>query len=884
MTTRMAKGSFSEQRRVRSYITALLAIPLLGLLTLSQFVVRPRVTAASHAERATDHLIRTQRLVEVAAAIGREQLPVQILASGKMLGLDAPALTALLGFDPLERAREAEGHTRDLVARYQTDAVVRTVGKLMDAIRSDIQSDQLDDQQTFNQIQQLLNGLLDIWQREADAAASLPLVDGEALRRRVAYVRYVVDLDHAISDVHQAIFRVLNAQPSELDDIRLEVLRHQVHEAAAQQRVLERAEEDLVTLASELASGPATSTVNAEVNAYLAKSATNPDSRVGIAQSVKVVRAGSARNGQVNKLLMESITDAVAAAQTVRNKTRSELVSASALTIAFVVLSVLVAFCISRSITRPLDRLAQRATLVANGDLSEALPNTGGPREVAFVTAVVDDLVASLRKVQRQSAALASGSLNDEALSETAPGPLGEAVQASVNRLLRSMREQEELQEQLSHQATHDSLTGIPNRSAAMLTISQALARSTRAENQMALLFVDLDDFKQANDKGGHAVGDQALCEATKRIRNTVRTGDVVARLGGDEFLVIAENIEPAQALALSQRVIDAVCVPMQIDGLEVRVGASIGVAIPETPNELPSELLRQADAAMYSAKAHGRGRAVLFDASLAVLHAEQRSIEDDMAEALRTGLGLSLHHQPVYTFPTMSLRGSEALLRWDRPGHGPQAPSVFIPVLERSTIICDVGRWVLHEATRHATQFRQQPGCDSARVAVNISGRHLMNPSIVNDVRDALASSGLLPNALVLEITETSLVTDLPTAIAHMQQLRTLGIRIAIDDFGTGYTSVGQLSRLPFDLLKIDRTLIDQLKSPVNRRIVELVIEVGHTLGMAVIGEGIEDADQLDILRQLGCDAVQGFYLGRPMSLDQFMTVVTPQEAPVAH
>jgi diguanylate cyclase len=401
------------------------------------------------------------------------------------------------------------------------------------------------------------------------------------------------------------------------------------------------------------------------------------------------------------------------------------------------------------------------------------------------------------------------------------------------------------------------------------------LARAARHDQSLAVLFIDLDEFKRANDEGGHAVGDHVLQLVGERIRNVARHGDVVARLGGDEFLVIAEMIgTPDKARVLAARIIEVLSEPMDIDGSLVRIGASVGFAMPDDRVTDAGDLLRKSDLAMYAAKQSGRGRVVEFDVNLNKAYEEKRLVEKAMIDALRDANGLSMHYQPIVDVRTGQLLSVEALLRWDSELWGSMSPASFIPLLEQSPVICDIGRWVLVEATTQIQRARQIPDFEDLTVAVNISGRHLENVSLVADVEHALAVSGLPAHALTIELTETALV-DLGKATKQTRAIRALGVKIAIDDFGTGYTSVAQLTRMPVDVLKIDRAFIDQISSVASRRIVELVIEIGQTLGMQVIGEGVEEQSQLDALGELGCDSAQGYLLSRPMPIENLLDLL---------
>jgi predicted signal transduction protein with EAL and GGDEF domain len=358
------------------------------------------------------------------------------------------------------------------------------------------------------------------------------------------------------------------------------------------------------------------------------------------------------------------------------------------------------------------------------------------------------------------------------------------------------------------------------------------------------------------------------LRTTAQRMRAAVRPGDVVCRLGGDEFVVLVEQVGSERDLVeLAERLIAVVGEPIPLDGEHVVIGASIGVAVSRDGGTEPDVLIAEADTAAYRAKQRGRGRAEVFDDALRLQLAERAELEAAIATGL-TGGEMQLHYQPVMDVASDRLIGYEALVRWFRPGHGMVPPDRFIPVAEGSRLICELDRWVLGEATRQLAAWRAAspaaPGTPEPTVAVNISGRHLADRRVVDDVADALAVSGLPPELLVLEVTETVLVDD-PAAIAHLAALRALGVGIAIDDFGTGYTSIGQLGTMPVDTLKIDRSFIASADAG-HRELVSLIIRAAHTFGLTVVAEGVEEPEQLEQLRADACDHAQGYLLHRPM------------------
>jgi diguanylate cyclase (GGDEF)-like protein len=434
----------------------------------------------------------------------------------------------------------------------------------------------------------------------------------------------------------------------------------------------------------------------------------------------------------------------------------------------------------------------------------------------------------------------------------------------AIREIVAAGRKRAELQREIAHQAAYDSLTGLANRAHLLALIEAALHRARRSGSQLALLGIDLDRFKAVNDTFGHAAGDEVLRTVAERMRRVVRAGDTVGRLSGDEFVILIEPLEEtSELLELGDRLIGAVSAPIWVGGRDVAVGVSIGAAVSSDGGTDADALLLHADAATYRAKTAGRGRVELFDEALR----RQLDVQAETEIAIRTGLAAGeflLHYQPVLDLSTGRVEGYEALIRWQRPGHGLVPPDDFIPLAEQSTLICDIGCWVLGQATGQLAQWRRDDAAAGGlTMAVNISGRHLASPSIVDDVTTALRASGLPAEALVVEITETVLVDRLSTT-ARLQELRALGIGISIDDFGTGYTSIGQLQHLHVDTLKIDKSFLSTA-GPGTVELVRLMIDAAHAFGLRVVAEGIEDPDQLALLRRLACDSGQGYLFARP-------------------
>jgi diguanylate cyclase (GGDEF)-like protein len=424
----------------------------------------------------------------------------------------------------------------------------------------------------------------------------------------------------------------------------------------------------------------------------------------------------------------------------------------------------------------------------------------------------------------------------------------------------------EVLQDELAVQATHDSLTGLANRTQALRLLAGALGRARRRQTTVGLLFIDLDGFKGVNDGHGHRTGDEVLRRVAARMLDQVREGDFVARLGGDEFVVGIEDVENEEsAIVLANRLIAAVSEPIVIDDvLSVQVGASVGIALGRGGETDVETLLHEADLAVYEAKASGRGHTELFSGTARAALKERNEIERDLAIAIAQDQ-LVIHYQPVVHLRTARVECYEALVRWDRPGVGVLTPDRFLAIAEASDLVCNLDAWVLRAAVAQLERWNTARGDYALQIAVNISGRHIGQARILDDVATALRGGRVLPPQLVLEVTETALM-DGNAAAANLEELRQMGVIVSLDDFGTGYQSSAQLSRLPVDILKIDRRFVDDT-SESTRSLLELMVKAAHAFGLRVVAEGVETKDQLELVLSLGCEYAQGYYLGHPVT-----------------
>jgi len=533
--------------------------------------------------------------------------------------------------------------------------------------------------------------------------------------------------------------------------------------------------------------------------------------------------------------------------------------------------SIGIALWLARSISRPLKELASYAHEVNEGNLDAepSLQRSHGPRETRLAFATFTDLVANLQLLDAKTNALAHCDFHNPVLRKPLPGRLGRSLESSVALLSGSIVERDHLQTRLAYQATHDSLTGIGNRPAAISAIRAAMHRAARTGATVAILFIDLNDFKAVNDSHGHGVGDEVLRQVAARLKVDLRSGDFVARLGGDEFVVVADGIDDVtEATDLARRIINAVIRPIEVDDICIRIGAAVGVAMTLDGPEEALRLLARADAAMYRAKSHERSAIEIFDADLQREMIEREDVESALSTALAdpTGGGLELHYQPVLDTGSGRLVSLEALIRWDRPGHGVLQPASFIPIAEATALIIDLDCWVLNEATRQLVAWSTVADLAEIPVAVNISGRHLLSRLLPGHIRDALDRGGTAAHRLTIEITETVLLSDLVSAGAELDAVRALGVKVALDDFGTGYTSLAHVQQLPIDTLKIDQSFIRQVGVRQGNSLVRMVTGLGHAIEVNVVAEGVETHGELSALQAIGADCVQGRLLCGPL------------------
>jgi diguanylate cyclase (GGDEF)-like protein/PAS domain S-box-containing protein len=502
------------------------------------------------------------------------------------------------------------------------------------------------------------------------------------------------------------------------------------------------------------------------------------------------------------------------------------------------------------------------------------------PDDIARVRQVLDEAVAQPESTFTAAWRVRTSTGDYASCESTIRSLLSEPSVAGIVINTRDVTERKALEDQLIREALQDPLTELANRALLRDRIAFALGRARRTNGVVALLLVDLDDFKAVNDGLGHAAGDQVLVTVARRLTQCVRPGDTVARLGGDEFAVLLDDASGDGAPdAVSARIQEMLRLPLLVAGHELFANASIGVAMAEPGAVDDEELLRNADVAMYMAKGKGKSQSATFHPEMHVEMKDRITLANELRRAVSQEQ-FSLRYQPIVDLKTRRIVGMEALVRWQHPQRGLVSPVEFIPMAEATGTIVPLGRWIMRQAieTIVGLQAVQGPSERPVSVTINLSARQFQEPNLVDEIEALVRDSGLEPWTVVLELTETMLMDDIDGAIETMQRMKKLGVRLALDDFGTGYSSLSYLRRLPIDILKIDKSFVDSLSTVEGPGMVRSILRLGDTFRVATLAEGIETSEQLSQLRALGCTYGQGYLFAQPMRRSEIRGLLETQ------
>lgn len=839
----------------------MLLLPTLGLVAFGAYVGYER---SREADRARDVVALTERagvLLRLKLLFTNETFSTAGAATVDRFDLDPAVLEQLVGFDPVERMDE-DRRAVDAIVRSDIDIpeLEEPYRRLVRA-RAALDAGELELDEVLARLSSVHGALTVAASSALDAAEDGARAGSGSnqLRQRTLQLRAAVDAATGVGLQLEGLSQLLTPAVPVNQQVALDRIRIGLSTSMQADAQLDRLTTGSLRRQWMLARSSGATAVLREASEDYAAMAPAQVPPIDFESMVLLFADGVRSLDQFDALADGAAARTLTAAEALLDRALRERQTAFVAAGLIALLSLVVTGLITRSITLPLRSLARRAGRVTSGNLDDQPRGATGPQELVEVSTTLDELVDNLRVVESQLGALASGSFDDPVLDVPVPGRLGTLLHDSVLHLSRSIAEREQLAQRLEHDAAHDALTGVANRSAFLDALRLAMIDR---HGDLALIKIDLVGFKPVNQLHGHDTGDRVLRVTADRLQSDVGFGGLVARIGGDEFGVVVVGVDATEAEAIALELVAHLAEPVSVGAVVTQVRARAGLAMAEAGIE-PEQMIQQAALAVKGAKADGGGIA-RFDADM-LAEVDRRADTERRLSSAITGNELELHYQPVVN-RDMRWVSAEALVRWRQPDGRLVLPGSFIPVAEASDLVIDLGRWVLREACRALAGWQADPRLADLRLSVNLSGRHVMSMNVVDDVRAALARFGVEPNRLAVEVTETVLLGDLAVATDHLHRLRDLGVTIAVDDFGTGYTSLAHLRQLPVDLIKIDRSLVVAAAERLaDAKVVELVVGAAHAMGMRVIGEGVETDSQLAMLRDAGCDFVQGYLTGRP-------------------
>jgi diguanylate cyclase (GGDEF)-like protein len=850
---------------IRYVMLAVVAIPLASFLILAVGTVRNANDEVAAAERANAAGSEVTAYTTLAAAVSVEHYWAGATVAVREFGLDPAALDGVLGADVMQEWARAQGVVDDQRASIDVDEL----GALLAEARSTVD---VGVDGAYVKAEQVVTARVDEAKQRLGAAA-LAVDDPEKMVTAVAALSGSIDLRSQVFDLVADLFGArfpadaVTGSPA----AGLIAARSRYDEVA---RGLGRDAASWPALSDALASiseDPHTEAVFADVDREIGLLGTPPAPQN---QASELLRQATTfanslavldRFGGAVEIASDDLAATGADLTAQAEDTRLHVVVAIAL-VGSVTIGIVVA--IGRWMVGSLDGISASASAMNDGDLERPAP-VKGPTEVRVAAQALNGAAANIRSAERQVLTLASGDLSEPTGVDVVPGRLGASLQAAFDRLAESMQDREQLRRELHQEANHDGLTGLPNRSAIMKGLATAVERVARDSGRVAVLFVDVDGFKFINDEHGHAVGDEVLKGIARRVRRAARSGDVVGRLGGDELVVIADPVNGmGDALGLARRIRRAVSRPLPTAaGLTPTI--SIGLALGSGGATTPEQLLHDADLAVYEAKGAGGNVIEVCTPELRRASDHRQAVEKALAQAI-AGNELRIALQAIVAADGSAVTGVEALVRWPQPDGTIRQPVEFVPIAERGNLVIDLDRWVIGETIGLLAAWGHDPRTSALSASVNLSARHASVAAFADHILETLERHHVEPGRLVVELTESALIANLDHVVDELTRLRAHGVSVAVDDFGTGYTSLALLHQLPVDTLKLDRVLTTDLGDERVLAVVALIVDTAHLIGLSVTAEGVETVRQVEQLRELGVDALQGFLLHRPCGVGE--------------